>query len=83
MKVIPSKVSDVLIREGEVISIQTAGGGGFGPPLERDPELVAYDYLQRKVSDQDARDYYGVAVTEDGEVDHNTTTSLRGLMKTR
>ena len=82
MKVIPSKVSDVLIREGEVISIQTAGGGGFGSPLERDAELVAYDCQQGKVSDQEARDYYGVAVTVDGEVDRNTTASLRGLMKT-
>lgn len=79
-KIIASKISDVLVREGDVISIQTAGGGGFGSPLERDPELVAYDYLQGKVSYQDARDRYGVALTEDGVLDQKTTSTLRGQM---
>jgi N-methylhydantoinase B len=79
---ITSKVSDILVRKGDVVSIQTAGGGGFGSPLERDPELVAYDYIQGKVSDLEARDHYGVAFTEQGAVDRKTTSTLRGLMKT-
>ena len=29
MKIISSKVSDVLVHEGDVISVQTAGGGGI------------------------------------------------------
>ncbi len=82
MKVVASKVSDILVHEGDVISIQTAGGGGFGSSLERDPELVAYDCLQGKVSDQEARDRYGVVITKEGEVDHKTTSTLRGQMKT-
>ena len=80
-KIIASKVSDVVVREGDVISIQTAGGGGFGSPLERDPELVAYDYLQGKVSYQETRDRYGVALTGEGIVDQKTTAALRGQMK--
>jgi len=76
-KIIASKVSDILVRSGDVISIQTAGGGGFGSPMERDPDLVAYDYLQGKVSDQEARDRYGVALTEKGVVDQKITSSLR------
>jgi N-methylhydantoinase B len=80
-KIIPSKISDILVGEGEVISIQTAGGGGFGSPLERDPELVAHDCLQDKISYQDARDRYGVALTEEGVVDRKTTATLRGQDK--
>lgn len=76
-KVVASKVSDVLVREGDVISVQTAGGGGFGSPLERDPELVAYDYLQGKVSYQQARDHYGVVLTKEGSVDQKNTALLR------
>ena len=79
---IASKVSDILVRKGDVVSIQTAGGGGFGSPLERDPDLVAYDYIQGKVSELEARDHYGVAFTEQGAVDRKTTSTLRGLMKT-
>jgi N-methylhydantoinase B len=80
-KTIPSKISEILVGEGEVISIQTAGGGGFGSPLERDPELVAHDCLQDKISYQDARNRYGVALTEEGVVDRKTTATLRGQDK--
>ncbi len=81
-KTIPSKISEILVDEGEVISIRTAGGGGFGSPLERDPELVAYDCLQGKASYQEARDRYRVALTEDGAVDQKTTSALRRQMNT-
>ena len=36
----PSKLSGVVLREGDVVRIESAGGGGFGDPRERDPELV-------------------------------------------
>jgi N-methylhydantoinase B len=82
-KVIPSKVSGVLVRQGDVISIQTAGAGGFGSPLERDIELVANDYRQGKISYQEAHDRYGVVLTEEGEVDQKATAMLRGQMNTK
>ena len=62
-------ISFLMVREGDVISAQTAGGGGFGSPLERDPELVEHDNLQGKVSYQEACDRYGAALTEEGLVD--------------
>lgn len=80
-KTISSKISDILIGERKVISIQTAGGGGFGSPLERDPKLVAYDYLLGKVSYQDARNHYRVALMDEGVVDQKATSILRGQDK--
>ena len=79
-KLIASKVSDVLVSEGDVISVRTAGGGGFGSPLEREPDLVAYDYLLGKVSIQEARERYGVALSEEGVVDLKATSKLREQM---
>jgi N-methylhydantoinase A/oxoprolinase/acetone carboxylase beta subunit/N-methylhydantoinase B/oxoprolinase/acetone carboxylase alpha subunit len=39
----PSKLAGVVLRAGDVVRIESAGGGGFGDPGERDPELVARD----------------------------------------
>jgi N-methylhydantoinase B len=34
--VLPSKITDYSVRKGEIISFETAGGGGYGNPLDRD-----------------------------------------------
>jgi N-methylhydantoinase B len=61
---------------GDVISVRTCGGGGYGPPEERDPERVLRDVLEGKVSAERARDLYRVAV--DGRrVDDGETARLR------
>jgi N-methylhydantoinase B len=56
-----SKVT-VELEAGDVISVRTCGGGGYGPPSERDPELVRRDVREGKVSAERARDVYGVAI---------------------
>jgi N-methylhydantoinase B len=56
-----SKVT-VELEAGDVISVRTCGGGGYGPPRERDPELVRRDVREGKVSAARARSVYGVAV---------------------
>ena len=48
--------SDVPIGTGDVFSRPTAGGGGFGDPLERDPELVLEDVADDYVSIERARE---------------------------
>jgi len=60
-----------------VISVQTAGGGGFGSPLERAPEAVALDFVRGKISREQARQVYGVMLTEEGELDEDRTMALR------
>ncbi len=80
-RVLRSKLSGLLIRRGEVLRVQTAGGGGFGPPWERDPARVAWDCLQGKVSREQARRVYGVVLTAQGEVDEAATAALRARMR--
>ena len=51
------------MRAGELIRIRTTGGGGWGDPLVRDPELVVRDVVWRKVSAEGALADYGVVLT--------------------
>ena len=52
----------VALEAGDVVSYRTCGGGGYGPPEERDPARVLRDVLEEKVSVERARDVYRVAV---------------------
>jgi N-methylhydantoinase B len=58
------------------------GGGGYGDPLERDPERVAADVRQEYVSREEARRTYGVVVGEDGGVDEEATEARREEIRT-
>jgi N-methylhydantoinase B len=51
--------------------------GGIGDPLERDPEAVAEDVVERRVSVEAAREGYGVVVSQSGTLDAAATTILR------
>ena len=76
-KELPSKVT-LHLQPGSVISYRTPGGGGYGPPLERDPERVLQDVTQGKVTPERARDAYGVVLEESGKaVDLQATRTLR------
>jgi len=59
------------------VIVRTGGGGGWGEPLERDPERVRWDVLEELVSKEAARDLYGVALGEDLSVDQAATRELR------
>lgn len=65
------------IEADDVYVHRTAGGGGFGDPLEREPDAVAADVANEKVSVDAARERYGVVVLSDGSVDRAATTALR------
>jgi N-methylhydantoinase B len=58
--------------------LELPGGGGFGDPRERDPELVRADVLDGLISRESAESDYGVALTPDGKIDQTRTAQLRG-----
>jgi N-methylhydantoinase B len=68
-----------MVAEGESLVSLTAGGGGYGSPLERAPERVAHDVAEGWISRERARDVYGVEVTSEGAVHRAATSRLRGL----
>ncbi|WP_254861574.1 hydantoinase B/oxoprolinase family protein [Halovivax gelatinilyticus] len=64
-------------ESGEIISNRSGGGGGYGDPFDRDPEAVREDVADGYVSREGAREDYGVAIDDGGEIDREATRSLR------
>ncbi|MCS7006292.1 MAG: hydantoinase B/oxoprolinase family protein [Thermoleophilia bacterium] len=73
---LPPMVSTT-VHAGDLFVHRTAGGGGYGDPLERDPQAVAADVADEKVSAQAALEEYGVVVRPDGTVDEDATREER------
>ncbi|HKE81933.1 MAG TPA: hydantoinase B/oxoprolinase family protein [Solirubrobacteraceae bacterium] len=59
---LPSKFTSFKLMPGDVIEFRTACGGGYGDPLERDPEAVARDARDKLVTVEGARADYGVVL---------------------
>lgn len=75
------KANGVQVRAGDVMVVETGGGGGFGFRLDRDPESVARDVRSGFVSTTAARDTYGVVLTDDGTVDNEATERFRDSLR--
>ncbi len=72
------RISAEILRRGDLISIRTSGGGGWGDPLERDLNLVLEDYRNGLISLNVARDVYGVVINpESMTIDIEKTITLR------
>ena len=78
-EVLPSKVHDVPVLPGDQLHFVTWGGGGWGDPLARDPELVALEVRRGLVSAAGAR-RYGVVCDAEGVVDAAATGVLRSQL---
>jgi N-methylhydantoinase B len=74
---LPSKVENVPVHKGDQLIFSTAGAGGLGDPLTREPERVAADVRAGLVTVEAARDQYGVVVSARGDIDESATTALR------
>ncbi len=72
----------VVLQPGETIISISSGGGGYGPPHERDVERVLRDVRDGWISDDRARTVYGVVVAEDGDADQEATQLRRAELKT-
>jgi N-methylhydantoinase B len=80
---VPGKVSGFPLRAGDVVVMESSGGGGYGDPLERDPAAVARDVAEGLVSPGRAESVYGVVLAE-GRVDTEATRQRRdGIREAR
>ncbi|WP_304165529.1 hydantoinase B/oxoprolinase family protein [Phenylobacterium aquaticum] len=77
--VVANKREDIRVEANDVLHFITWGGGGWGDPLERAPELVALEVRQGLVSLAGAQ-AYGVVIADDGEADAPATQALRRVM---
>lgn len=77
----PGKVAGHHVEENAVVMIRSAGGGGYGDPLERDPDRVAFDLAEGYISKEAAYQLYGVAIEKNGGVDAAATLRLRKRLR--
>lgn len=77
----PGKVTGHPIRKDDIVIIRSSGGGGYGDPLDRDPDAVRADVEFGVVSERRAREGYGVALDANGKVDVQKTKALREDMR--
>jgi N-methylhydantoinase B len=75
--VLANKIEDFPVAAGEILDFITWGGGGWGDPLMRDPEIVALEVRRGLVTEHGAR-AYGVVVEPGGAaVNDGETARLR------
>jgi N-methylhydantoinase B len=63
---IPGKVTRFPLEKGDVVVMETSGGGGYGDPLERDPERIAKDLGEGLITKEKAKTRYGVIFKGNG-----------------
>jgi N-methylhydantoinase B len=69
-------------ESGDRIEFYSAGGGGYGDPLTRDPEAVEQDVFNEYVSIEKARSDYGVVIDpETKKADLKATDKLRAELR--
>src|SRR4029453_2641584 len=66
--------------KSEVI-VRTGGGGGWGDPLERDPNAVRADVIEEMISARSAREDYGVVLRDDLTLDRTATEAARNALR--
>jgi N-methylhydantoinase B len=78
-ELMPSKIDHIKVEANDLLISDTWGGGGWGNPLERAAEQVAFDVEAGLVSVEGAK-RYGVVIKADGTLDVGATEALRKSM---
>ncbi len=75
---VPETAREAVVQPGDIVRVNMNAGGGYGDPLDRDPELVLGDVLDGYVTLHGARNDYGVVIDPDSfRVDYQATEKLR------
>jgi N-methylhydantoinase B len=76
---LPAKVEGIKVKVGDLLYFNTWGGGGWGDPFARDPELVRID-VDRRLVTREGAERYGVVIDEAGRVEQSATEALRAKL---
>lgn len=74
---LPSKATNLVISAGDVMILESAGGGGYGSPLDRPPQAVMADLANDKISPAVAEEVYGLVVDASGASPDEPATERR------
>nr|WP_309502403.1 hydantoinase B/oxoprolinase family protein [uncultured Roseovarius sp.] len=73
-----SKEQNIPLQPGDRVRVKTPGGGGYGDPFTRAPDLVAEDVRLGRYSTDQAHDLFGVVLDDLGAIDVTATNKARG-----
>jgi N-methylhydantoinase B len=62
------KTEDYALDAGDIVIVETGGGGGYGDPAERETDAIERDLRRGYVTAGAARREYGVTIDADGRV---------------
>ena len=75
---VPETAREAVVQPSDIVRVNMNAGGGYGNPLDRDPELVLGDVLDGYVTLHGAHDDYGVVIDSNSlTIDTKATRSLR------
>lgn len=81
---VTQRIAAFKMEKGDMVSLRTGGGGGWGDALTRDPERVQRDVKNGYVSVEDAQNIYGVVIDPTTlEIDRQRTQELRERKETQ
>lgn len=75
------KANGVELSAGDVVRVETGGGGGYGAAVERDPGRVQEDVIDGYVTRDGAERQYGVVLGPDPSVNREASRPRRDQMK--
>jgi len=77
VEALPSKIPYRQLSRGDRIEANGPCGGGYGDPMEREPQAVLEDVLDGLLDAAAAREHYGVVIAEGNTLDGPATETLR------
>ncbi|MEM7406424.1 MAG: hydantoinase B/oxoprolinase family protein [Pseudomonadota bacterium] len=78
---VPGKVGGFALKAGDIVRLESSGGGGYGDPLTRNPERVRADVALEYLTPTQAQARYGVVLAADGSVDEDATAATRAQLQ--
>jgi N-methylhydantoinase B len=78
---VPGKVGGFPLLKGDIVRMESSGGGGYGDPLKREPDRVRRDVHLGYVNAERARSRYGVVLDAAGAVDDTATELERARVR--
>jgi N-methylhydantoinase B len=73
-----SRIANFKLKKGDIVSIRSGGGGGWGEPSQRDPELVLNDVKDGLITPRQAYETYKVLIEpETFEINWKATERAR------
>jgi N-methylhydantoinase B len=71
----------VTLAPGDHFEMLCATGGGYGDPLDREPDAVQSDVTDKRLDRSDARDIYGLVFAVDGTTESGATEAHRRSLR--